>query len=182
MSKFFIGPVELSENPNHRKDCDGKEIKWVGTSLKFLFQVKEYHEIHKLHKGTSNQDDYIYPLVIIRTKYVKTWEDWQQHEVRINGFLIGTISNYSSSENHPINPVNPEAPETKEFIFKLQPKILKVSDAAETHLVPQDKVNVLSIEMGTGSFGLNDSFVIDDIELRNFITNLDSQEKRISKL
>lgn len=174
MSRLFQGPVELSENPNHRKDSEGNEVRWVGTTLRFLFQVKECHEIHKVHKGTSNGDEYIYPLVVIRTRYVKTWEDWQQHEVKINDFLIGTIYNHSSSEKHPINPVEPELPEEKDFIFKLQPKILKVSDAVEPHLVPQDKVNVLSIDMGTGGFGFNDSFVIDYIDIENFITNLDS--------
>ena len=174
MSKLFVGPVELSENPNHRKDADGNEIKWVGTTLRFLFQVKECHEIHQVHKGSTSGDEYIYPLVIIRTRYVKTWEDWQQHEVRLNDCLIGTICNHSSSNNHPINPTKPEPPEAKEFIFKVQPKIVKVSEAMEPHLVPQDRVNVLSINMGTGGFGLNDSFVIDYIELRNVITNLDN--------
>ncbi|MDJ0775911.1 MAG: hypothetical protein QNJ49_21225 [Mastigocoleus sp. MO_167.B18] len=174
MGKLFVGPVELSENPNHRRDSNGKEVLWVGTTLKFLFQVKEYHEIHKVNKGTNNSDDYIYPLVIIGTRYVKTWEDWQQHEVKINDFLIGTICNYSSSEKHPTNSLEPEPPEAKQFIFKLQPKILRVSDAMEPHLVPQDKVNILSIDMGTGGFGFNDSFIIDYINTKNFTTNLNS--------
>ena len=173
MSKLFVGPVELSENPNHRKDNDGNEIRWVGSTLRFLFQVKECHEIHKVYKGNKNPDNYTYPQVVIETRYVKTWEDWQQHEVKINGFLIGTISNYPSIDNHPINAVNSEPPEARRFVFKLQPKILKISDAQEPHLVPQDKVNVLSIDIGTGGFGFNDSFVIDYINLENVITNLD---------
>ncbi len=174
MTKLFVGPVELSENPNHRKDTNENEIKWVGTTLRFLFQVKECHAVHQVYKGNPCRDEYIYPQVIIKTRYVKTWEDWQQHEVRLNGCLIGTISNHSSTQNHPLHPTQPEDPENRTFIFKVQPKIIKVSGAIETHLVPQDKVNVLSIEMGTGGFGLNDSFVLDSIELENILTNLDN--------
>ena len=172
MSRVFIGPVELSENPNNRQGAHENDVRWVGTTLRFLFQVKECHEIHKVYKGSKKPDDYTYPQVVIGTRYVKTWEDWQQHEVKINGLLIGTICNHPSVKEHPINPVKPEPPEAKEFVFKLQPKILKVSDAVELHLVPQDKVNILSIDMGTGGFGFNDSFIIDYIDLENVITNL----------
>ncbi len=173
MSRLFIGPVELSENPNHRKFPDREgEVIWVGTTLRFLFQVKECHEIHKVYKSTSNPDNYIYPSVVIGTRYVKTWNSWQQHEVKINGFLIGTIGNNPSIEKHPINPEEPEPPDVKQFIFTLQPKILKVCDASELQLVPQDKVNVLSVDMGTGGFGWNDSFIVDYIDFKNMVTNL----------
>ena len=150
MARIFTGPVELSEYPTNRGAI------WVGSLLKFYFQVKKTPEIIE---NPTTPVTYIFPTIRIGTKYVETWMEWQQHEVRINDYLVGTIRNL------------PEMPSKNTFIFKFQPKILKVHEAESLEKVPQDKINFLTIEMGTGGLGLNDSFTLEYIELENVETN-----------
>ena len=151
MTIIFQGSVELSENPSH------SEATWIGTILKFPFQVKK---MPKIIENPNAPGTYIFPTIQIDTKEVETWLEWQQHEVRINDYLIGTIRNL------------PKVFTVNHFIFKFQPKILKIDSSDNLEDLRQDRVNFLTIELGTGGFGLNDSFIIEQIEIENVETNL----------
>ena len=154
MTIIFTGCVELSEKPTN------KQATWIGTILKFPFQVKK---MPKIIENPQSPNSYIFPTIKIKTQQVETWLEWQQHEVRINDFLIGTIRNLPQifSQNNLNN-----------FIFQFQPKILKVDSSENLEDISQYRVNYLTIELGTGGFGFNDTFIIKQIEIENVETNL----------
>ncbi|MDJ0715337.1 MAG: hypothetical protein QNJ54_14110 [Prochloraceae cyanobacterium] len=153
MAIIFQGCVELSENSTNQ------QATWIGTLLKFPFQVKK---MPKIIENPQSPNTYIFPTIKIKTQQVETWLEWQQHEVRINDFLIGTIRNLPQifSKNNLNN-----------FVFQFQPKILKIDSSDNLEDISQYKVNYLTIELGTGGFGLNDSFIVQQIEIENVETN-----------
>ncbi|MGH9906011.1 MAG: hypothetical protein ACRD8U_10585 [Pyrinomonadaceae bacterium] len=144
MTRIFRGPVELSETPtpNH-------EPLFIGATLRFEFQVTEV---------TADPNQGNFPTVKIGTLRVQTFQEWQQHEVRMNGYLIGTIDKSSAGP--------------QEFRFAFQLRVLKVDESNhQPHELPLDLVNTLVIQLGEGGFGLNDSFDIEYVDFEGFTTN-----------
>lgn len=78
MTRIFTGPVELSEisTPSH-------DPLFVGTTIRFDFQVTDI---------TADPSSGTFPTIKIGTLRVQTLQEWQQHEVRLNNYLIGTIT------------------------------------------------------------------------------------------
>jgi len=138
MPKLFTGPVELSEAATGEEDA-----LFVGTTLRFIFRVS---------KDLSNPMENIFPEVKIEVARVGTWHQWQQHEVYLNSYLIGTVN------------LKEDSPTVLTFPF--QPKLLKI-DTKENYQVEQKNVNELIVKLGSGGFGLNDSFNVNWIELTN---------------
>lgn len=145
MKRIFTGPVELSEipTPNH-------DPLFVGTTLRFDFQVTDI---------TADPNSGTFPTIKIRTLRVQTFQEWQQHEVHLNKYLIGTIDKPSAGP--------------QDFVFPFQPRVLKEDDQNRPPFqLPLELVNTLVIQLGSGGFGLNDSFDIEYIDFEGFVTNL----------
>ena len=138
MARLFTGPVELSEYTT-----PDHNIQFVGTTLRFNFRISE---------DQSNPNESIFPEVNIQVSRVGTWHLWQQHEVWLNDHLIGTIN--LRDDRHTV------------FVFPFQPKLIKI-DPSDIWKVAQENVNVLEVKLGTGGFGLNDSFDVNWIEINN---------------
>lgn len=144
MARIFSGPVEISEIPT-----PSHQPLFIGTTLCFEFQVTEV---------TADPNAGDFPTIKIGTLRVQTFQEWQQHEVRMNNYLIGTIDKPSAG------------PQVFEFPF--QPRVLKVDeDHHQPHELPLELVNNLVIKLGEGGFGLNDSFDIQYIDFEGFVTN-----------
>ncbi len=116
---------------------------FVGTTLQFRFQCV---------KCTAKPDKNLFPAVRIVTRRVQTLAEWQQHEVRLNGVLVGTIDRKA------------QVGEEYEFVFSFQPQVLRVAPGNYWEL-PPDKVNHLSITLGLGGFGLEDSFDVMRVQV-----------------
>ncbi|PQO40750.1 hypothetical protein C5Y96_01235 [Blastopirellula marina] len=144
MARVFTGPVELSEipTPSHTP-------LFIGTQIRLTFQCREI---------TADVNSGSFPAIKIGTQRVQTFQEWQQHEVLLNGFLVGTIDKASSGP--------------QEFVFPFQPRVLKVDATAQPHELPLDAVNVLTVQIGSGGFGLNDSFDVEYIDFEGFNTSL----------
>jgi hypothetical protein len=144
MARIFTGPVEISEIPT-----SGHKPLFVGTTLRFEFQVT---------KVTADPNAGKFPTVKIGTLRVQTFQEWQQHEVRINGYLVGTIDKSSAGP--------------QEFVFPFQPRVLKVdTDGHQPFELPLELVNTLTLQLGEGGYGLNDSFDVEYIDFEGFVTN-----------
>jgi len=139
MPRLFTGPVELSES-----ETQGHSPQFIGTTLRLRFQIS---------KDKSDPSNNVFPEVSIEVSRVGSWHAWQQHEVWFNSHLIGTINLQNSA--------------TQVLSFPVQPKIINVDASANLWDVPQDKINELTINLGSGGFGLNDSFDINFIEISN---------------
>ena len=145
MPRIFTGPVELSEVPTA-----SHKPQFIGTTLRLEFQVT---------KIAADPNQGTFPKFIVGTKRVQTYQEWQQHAVWLNGHLIGTIDKYCSDSDR--------------FEFAFQPRVLKEDLKPHVpHEMPLALVNELVIQLGTGGFGLNDSFDIEYIDVENFTTNL----------
>ena len=97
-TRIFAGPVELSEFPT-----SGHAPVFIGTTLRIVFQVT---------KDESDIPNGVFPQIRILTERVDTHQEWQQHPVRLNGYLIATI------DRAPATPY--------EFVFAFQPRVLRV--------------------------------------------------------
>lgn len=145
MARIFTGPVEISEipTPNH-------DPLFVGNMLRFDFQCT---------KITADPNSGNFPIVKIGTGRVQTFQEWQQHEVQLNSFLIGTIDRVGAGPH--------------EFEFPFQPRVLRLDrDQRRPFELPLELINTLSIMIGKGGFGLNDSFDVEYIDFVGFVTSL----------
>jgi len=141
MAKLFAGLVELSETPT-----PGSEALFVGTTLCFRFQAR---------KCTADVSEGRFPAINVRASGVDTLQDWQQHEVRLNGVLVGTIEKRDSS--------SPD--EAVLFSFPFQPRVLRLDEREDYYNMPLDRVNELTVTLCAGGFGLEDSFTVSEIEI-----------------
>ena len=142
MPRIFNGPVELSEiaaTPKHTS-------LYVGTMLRFVFRVS------KIDADPMNNS---FPTIRIEAARIGTWHEWQQHEVWLNNYLVGTLDMQKA--------------EPTLFIFPIQPKLLRIDKSSDIWKVRQENVNELIIKLGSGGFGLNDSFDVNWIEIDKII-------------
>lgn len=149
MSKrFFSGPVELSEFPT-----SGSKAPFIGTRLRLVFQVT---------KDLSAPDNGVFPEIRVTASRVTTYQEWQQHTVRLNGQLIGTIDRPPDAQA--------ATPGSHVFSFPFDPRLLRVDPKTPPHepwKLPLSFVNTLDIELGAAGFGLNDSFELEYIDFEN---------------
>lgn len=139
MPRLFTGPIELSESAT-----SGHPSPYAGTQLRLVFRVS---------KDNSDPGQNVFPEIEIEVSRAGAWHLWQQHEVWLNGHLIGTIN------------LQDGAPAV--LIFPFQPKIMKVDDTPNNWEVAQENINELVVKLGSGGYGLNDSFDLKRIEVNN---------------
>ena len=149
MPRVFSGPVEISEKPTA-----GLGKTFIGTSLRLTFQCTAV---------TADVNKAEFPTLRFQTARVQTFQEWQQHEVRVNGVLVGTID---KQQEDPAGGFL--------FEFPFQQRVLKVDTTPNPWECPLASVNVLEVALGSGGFGLEDSFDIDWIEAQGFTTTLDA--------
>jgi len=141
MPNLFTGPIELSEYATATHPA-----QFAGTQLRLVFRVSI---------DNSDPTQNLFPEIEVEVSRVGAWHPWQQHEVWLNGYLIGTVNLKSGAATT--------------LIFPFQPKIMRVDPTPNIWEVAQENVNELVIKLGSGGFGLNDSFDLNRIEINNVV-------------